>query len=143
MNLFDPVETIMSSQLITVSQNDPIGLLVEIFKKNKFHHILVVQEMELIGIVSRDDLIYFLTKDMKESKQQKRLQKHTVSEIMITQIATLEPDDKITVALEVFKRNILRALPVVIDKVPVGIVTPYDIIKKLSEDQRAESTYNL
>lgn len=143
MNLFDPIKSIMSTKLITVSQNDPIELLTEIFSKNRFHHVLVVEESKLIGIVSRIDLKLFLNINKKESKEKKRLEKHKVSEIMTSKVATIGPDEKIIIALEVFKENILRALPVVIDQFPVGIITTYDIINKLAQDQKAESSYNL
>lgn len=143
MNLFNPVSTIMSVELITVSKNDPIELVAEIFEKNNIHHVLVTEECKLTGIVSRDDLYFFMRKGIKESEQVNRMKKYKVDEIMTTKIAKLDPQDKITIALEVFKKNILRALPVVENQIPVGIVTPLDIIKNLSEAQKAESTYNL
>lgn len=143
MNLFDPVKTIMSTELITVSQNDPLNLVEKIFTKNRIHHILVVQESKLIGIVSREDYNLFQTKYLNQYQQDRESRKHKVSEIMTTRMAKLDPDDKITVALEVFKENILRALPIVVNDLPVGIITPYDIIKNLSEDNGAVSTYNL
>jgi len=143
MNLFNPVKSIMSTKLITVSQNDPIDLLVQIFEKHKFHHVLVVEERKLIGIVSRVDLNLFLNSSQSKENELMRMKNHLVSEIMTTKIATLCPDDKITIALEVFKENIFHALPVIQDQEPVGIITTYDILNKLSEDLKAEATYNL
>ena len=49
-------------------------------------------------------------------------------------IATLEPNDRINVALQIFMENLFHAIPVVEDDEVVGILTTYDIIKALQEE---------
>ena len=65
----------------------------------------------------------------------------TVKDIMTKRLAKLEPTDKINVALEVFKENLFHALPVVEGDKIVGIVSTFDIIKRLAIDAEATAAY--
>ena len=48
---------------------------------------------------------------------------------MTKQVATVSPDDTMDYAVDIFRENLFRALPVVDkDKKLVGILTPYDIM---------------
>jgi acetoin utilization protein AcuB len=47
-------------------------------------------------------------------------------------LAVLSPDDRINVAIEVFKENILHAIPIVKDGELIGLLTTHDIIKQLA-----------
>jgi CBS domain-containing protein len=64
-----------------------------------------------------------------------RLERTKSSELMITKLAKLEPDDRINVAIEVFCKNMFHALPVVENGELVGIVTPFDILKILQVEK--------
>jgi len=54
-------------------------------------------------------------------------------DIMTTGLAKLAPTDRINVALEIFRENILHAIPVVKNDELVGILTTHDIITALAE----------
>lgn len=145
MNLFDPVSKIMSDDLITASENDPIYTLGDLFDSNKVHHVLITKGGKLSGIVSKSDYLLFNRSFKKVKKQELndlRMKSHNISEIMTYHLATLQSDEKIVVALELFKENIFRAIPILNSDRLVGIVTPYDIINQLAEDKEAVSKYN-
>jgi acetoin utilization protein AcuB len=48
-------------------------------------------------------------------------------------LATLSPDDRIDIAIEVFRENILHAIPVVENDELVGLITTHDIIEALAK----------
>lgn len=147
MNLLAPVTSIMQKNIITLQPNDTIKKAEDIFKTHKIHHIPIIENEILIGMLSKSDFLFFkrgFNQDRTEEKWDLfRLKSHQVSEIMTTKLAKLEPTDRINVAIEVFKENLFHALPVVEDHKIVGIITTYDIIKHLAEDKDTVKEYNL
>lgn len=147
MNLFHPVSSIMTTDLITIAPNDPISKVDTIFRNNTFHHIPVEDGGNLVGLVSKSD--YLLFKDYnsddhdEEKNQESRMSRHFVEEIMTTGIAKLGPSDKISVALAIFKENTFHSIPIVKENRLVGIVTTYDIICKLMSDKEAHIGYGV
>ncbi len=135
MDVLNPVSTIMTTDLITVSPNDPITTVKTIFDKNRIHHIPVIDQGKLVGIISKTDLLYFLrgvSSIYQDFLNNVNMQQHKVSDLMTKGIAKVGPNDKISVVVEVFKENLFHAVPVVEEERLVGIVTTFDLIKGLS-----------
>jgi len=145
MNILDPVSAIMTPNPITVNENDSLSVVGHIFNTHKIHHIPVVQDGQLKGIISKSDFLFFkrgFTKsETDKSIEEVRLNNYTAKDIMTTKLAKLEPGDRINVALEVFKENLFHGIPVVENNMLLGIVTTYDIIKNLAIDSEAHATY--
>lgn len=138
MNILAPVSTIMTKDLITVNPKDSLKVVKEIFDSKRLHHIPVVRYKKIVGIISKSDVLYFMkgaNPEKEKARNEKLLEKYTAEEIMTTGMAKLESDDRINVALEVFKENLFHAIPVVDNDELTGIVTTYDIIMALSEDK--------
>lgn len=145
MNLLAPVKSIMIKDVTTISSYAPISEAQEIFRNRSFHHIPVVDDGELKGIISKSDFVFFRrgfkTDALNAELEKIRSYNFTVADFMTTKMAVLDPDDKINVALEVFKVNMFHAIPVTEGKVLKGIVTTYDIIKALADDNGAKAEY--
>ena len=136
MNLLAPVSTIMATNLKTVSPKDSLLAVKEIFDAKKFHHIPVVEGLTLVGIISKQDFLYYLHGFTTSGKVMgiKALENEAAEKIMTTGLAKLEVSTRINVVLEVFKENLFHALPIVNGDELVGIVTTYDIISRLAEE---------
>lgn len=138
MDIQRPVKELMRTQLTTLSIDDPLTKVEQVFKENDFHHIPVLDAGKLAGLVSKTDFLFFQKGFAKTKREEEleafRLKTHRVKEIMTTGLAKLEPSDRISVALEVFKVNMFHAIPVVEDDKLVGIITTFDIIDELSKD---------
>ncbi|MBT8234441.1 MAG: CBS domain-containing protein [Saprospiraceae bacterium] len=145
MNLLNPISSIMTKDVITLSPDASISQAAEIFNDKKIHHIPVVNDMKLIGIVSKSDYLFFrrgfLNDNTDERIEDIRMNNYEVQDIMTQGIATMEPTDKINVALEVFKENMFHAIPIVEDGNLKGIVTTYDIISTLAKSNGAVAEY--
>jgi len=145
MNLLSPISTIMTKNLFTVKPSDSIATAAAIFENHKIHHLPVAFDDELVGIVSMTDYLFFRRGFLDNREDQKieniRMNNYEVSHIMTKGIATMEPSDKINIALEIFKENILHAIPIVDDGKLVGIVTTHDIIAHLAKDNEAYAEY--
>ena len=138
MDFTAPVSKFMTKKLITVAPHDSMSMVKDLFDQNKVHHILVVRHKKLLGIISRVDCMQFLkcanSFGGQTLEEKSKLQTTQVEEIMTQGIATLEPNDRINVALQIFMENFFHAIPVVEDDEVVGILTTYDIIKALQEE---------
>lgn len=138
MKFTDPVSTLMSSKLITVSPLDRMAAVREIFDNHKVHHILVVRHTKLVGLISKTDYMQFLKCDKDQPVgnlvENSRLHSYTVEEVMTKGLATIASTERINVALQIFSENLFHAIPIVDDDEVVGILTTYDIIKALLEE---------
>jgi CBS domain-containing protein len=149
MNFTAPVSSLMTTKLVAVAPGDPISMIKDIFDQQRIHHILVVRHKTLLGIISKSDYLQFVRNasmtcadDTSGKDSQPAYLNYKVEEIMTTGIATLESTDRINVALQVFAENRFHAIPVVDEGEVVGIITTYDIIKKLMEEDHARIMAN-
>ena len=142
MNLLAPVSSIMQTNVITASENDDLWKVAQIMQKYKIHHVMVVDGRKLIGVVSSSDVL--LRRNHENlSDDQPLLQGHLVKDVMTTGLGKLEPTDRINVALNVFKENMFHALPVVEEGELVGVITTFDFIKHLDEDEEIIESYRM
>ncbi|MGB3079617.1 MAG: CBS domain-containing protein, partial [Saprospiraceae bacterium] len=118
----EPVSLIMSRNVITADANDTLSVARSIFLKNKVHHLPIVNGTKLVGILTTYDLF-------KVVGPNKDYDQIYIKDVMTTHIATLEPDDKIGSAAELFLMNLFHAVPIVQDGDLKGIVTSFDVIK--------------
>lgn len=118
----EPLSGIMSTELITVSPADSLTVVLDLFKRRRIHHLPVVDNGKLVGLITTADLLW-LNKNFSEYESMK------VSDIMTTKLATLEPTDKIGSAAELFLLNRFHAIPVVSDGMLIGLVTSFDVLK--------------
>lgn len=136
MNVLDPISSIMSTKLITANPKDKLINIKEKFDSVRIHHIPVVRYKELVGLISKTDLLAFLKGTSQvidtTTSNQIRLEHYCAEDIMTTGIAKLSSKDHLSTAIEVFKENLFHAIPIVDDGELVGILTTYDIIKALS-----------
>jgi CBS domain-containing protein len=132
MNPNLPVHKIMSSELVTVSEDSPLKRVKEIFEQNQFHHIPVIgANGNLIGIISRKDYyrVSYLLSSSSLSASTVSMESLTASDIMTQYPIQLEPNDSIGLAADIFLSNRFHALPIVEDGKLSGIVTTHDLLK--------------
>jgi len=130
----NPVSSIMTTQLETVRPDDSVYKVMEIFRQFGFHHIPVVEEGEkLVGIISREDFLR-ISYELSLSTSSQNFSKITyrtmkVEEVMTTEPISLEPEDTIGLAADMFLANEFHALPVVEGNTLVGLVTTHDLLQ--------------
>lgn len=134
MNPNNPLSRIMTTQLHSVRPDDSIQKVMEIFRQYEFHHIPVVTDGEqLVGIISREDFVriaydlLLLSTNKTHPKSSYRTMK--VEEVMTIHPLSLEPEDTIGLAADIFMANQFHALPIVEDGRLVGLVTTHDLLR--------------
>lgn len=65
--LLTPVEEVMTSPVHTVDEFDLTDEVMELFRKHHIHHLPVVREEKLLGMITPSDVIRFLAQDIPET----------------------------------------------------------------------------
>lgn len=140
MNILTPVRSIMITDLYTVHPKDTLYKAKELIDTHAIHHLPVVEFKKIVGIISKTDLLYFVKGAKKLSEQDELRNKMWLShcqvkDMMSTQLATLNPEDTIRTAIEVFQKNLFHALPVVENNDLVGMITTYDLLTFFAQEK--------
>lgn len=130
------IRELMSTTLVTVELDDSLATVKNIFDKARFHHLLVVEEGRLFGVVSDRDLLRALSPfagtTVETPRDQATLNKR-VHQVMSRKPLTLTPDALITEAVAIFLEQGVSCLPVVDEEFrPLGIVTWRDLLRALA-----------
>lgn len=133
------VQQIMSKNVVTVDIGDKLSVVKEIFERLKFHHVLVVEEEKLYGVVSDRDLLKALSPNIgtiAETIKDTATLNKKVHQIMTRKPITLAPDATIREAIELFVTHTISCIPVVDDNFkPVGILSWRDILKAMARQK--------
>lgn len=135
------VANIMSKRVVSVHMDDSLQSLRELFAATGFHHLVVVHDNELKGIISDRDLMKAIS-PFVDTISERMLDRATLDkkahQIMTREVITLEPHDTIVTAIELFNSNKISCIPIVDDKNrPVGIVSWRDVMQFMQ--QRVQS----
>lgn len=118
----EPLSSIMTRDVITAGPDDTLSVARDIFLKNRVHHLPIVHGKKLLGILTTYDMFKFVNRN-------EDFDRVLIKDVMTSHVATLEPEDKIGSAAELFLENLFHAVPIVKDGELHGIVTSFDVIK--------------
>jgi acetoin utilization protein AcuB len=132
------IEKIMSKPIVTVEFDDSLKTLKEIFENVKFHHLLVVENGRLFGVISDRDLLKAIspfTGTPSEKPQDRLTLNRKAHQIMTRKPITLGPEANVYDAIGIFNRHRISCIPIVNDKFqPVGILSWRDILKVMEDN---------
>lgn len=124
-----PISSIMTRNVVTVSPEQKLLDVKHIYEKKNFHHHIPVLENEkLIGIISLIDFMYHI-KGAGIDDNNPVYTELTVKDIMTSNPYYVKPNVSIEVAAEEFNKGKFHAIPVVENNILVGIVTTADLIR--------------
>lgn len=118
------IKEIMTRNLVTAHPSNSLGQIKGIFDRMEFHHLPIVEDgNKLIGIISQVDMDRF-----HDLIQNNNL--HATAEDILTKFPmSLDQDDTIGLAADIFLANKFHAIPVVEDGELLGLITTHDILK--------------
>lgn len=131
------VSQIMSANPVTVGLDDSLGQVKEIFDNARFHHLLVIDEGELCGVISDRDLLKNISPNIGTNvytpKDLDTLKKR-VHQIVTRKPITLMPDDDVMQAVAIFNAHRISCIPIVdAANAAVGILSWRDIMRNLEQ----------
>jgi acetoin utilization protein AcuB len=128
MNTEITLKKINTSKIIYVSPEDSILKVEEIFDTLSIHHILVLEGDTLKGIISKTDLLKMYKENVAKGILPDRSAVRA-GEIMTSDLITLDVDDTIGLAADIFLSNKVHSIPLYDGDKLAGIITNHDIIK--------------
>lgn len=131
------VKNFMTDHVLIIHPNTPFTEACRRFKLFNVHHLPVVDDKgQIVGMLTAiDALEAYNTKQFNRIFiEEKSINEVIKVEAIMTdyQIYTIQPNETILKALELFEQHKVHALPVVEDGKLVGILTSNDIIKEMN-----------
>jgi len=128
------ISEVMSKKVKNISSSMKMKTALDIFQKERFSGAPVVENHQLIGILSIEDLIRYLRDDRPDS---------IVSDYMTSNPITVQQNGSVIEALKVFDKTHFGRLPVLDERGELaGILTKGDIsaglLNALQKDYQAE-----
>jgi acetoin utilization protein AcuB len=129
------LKDIMSKNVVTVELDDKLSLVKEIFDHGKFHHLIALEDGEILGVVSDRDLFKALSPNIgtaTESFKDTATLNKRVHQIMSRKPKMLHQDASIDDAIDLFNSEGVSCIPIVgDDQRLVGILSWRDILRNL------------
>jgi CBS domain-containing protein len=120
------VEQYMSTDLLTVNEEEAIDLVVNLMDWHRIHHVPVEDnEHRLVGLVSHRPLLRFLASDEGRGEEGPI----PVSQVMATDLITVDPETSTLDAIDKMRHHRISCLPVVKEGRLIGIVTERDFMR--------------
>lgn len=119
-NIRKQIHHVMSTDIFSVEEKDPIEFVVHMMRWNNIHHMPVVRgDKLLVGLLSWTDIKKYL-----DSKDQVDL---CVKKVMVKDIICISHEDSLDDARELMAKHDINSLPVVKGNQLIGIVTSNDL----------------
>ncbi len=121
-----PVREIMSTPVIVAGEQDRLMDAVKEMYKSNVGSLIIVNEGEVRGILTRKDLVYLIASGILEKNPR-------LGDVMSTSIVTASPDDTIGDVAKRMMETGVRHIPVLNKGEVTGIVTITDIARRITE----------
>ena len=120
------------AQVYAVAPDDSVIDAVRMMAERGVGAVLVMQGVDLVGIVSERDYARKVVLQSRSSADT------AVREIMTPEVITVGPSSSVSRCMQMVTEHRIRHLPVVDEGVVVGVVSIGDLVKAVIEDQQAE-----
>jgi CBS domain-containing protein len=131
----------MTTNLTTVHPDDTMDKVRDIFEANAFHHLPVVRDEILVGMISTKEVLK-LTRNIGTKYDIKidddYLTSVLVGDVMNSELITLSPGDSMYKAIEKFNQGYFHSLPVVWEGKLVGLITSTDLMRFMYNQLKGE-----
>lgn len=131
------VDGIMSRDVVTVSPDTSLMDVRRRLHEGQFHHILVVEEGDLVGVISDRDVLKALSPFLDTYSEEPRdvqTLAQPAHEMMRTEPITVTPDTGVEEAASLLLDHDISSLPVVDGTVLKGIVTTKDLLQHYTNE---------
>ena len=136
----------MTNQPLTIDPYATLAEAMEIMQKNKIRRLPVIDDGDLVGIITLNDIYQAKPSDVRHclsrDKIYEEISKLTVNIAMTDNPMTIYQADTIGHAAEIMMEEKIGCLPVVdANKKLLGLITESDIFRLIASEWREENTF--
>lgn len=137
------LKSIMSTPVVTIELDDDLETVKHIFDNTTFHHLLVVEDKKLYGVISDRDLLKAISPHLNTAAETERdlatLNKKA-HQIMTRKPIVLKENDSVYAAIEIFNQHKISCIPIIDDNFSaVGIVTWRDLLQAIGKQWQKQA----
>ena len=123
------LDTIMSTDLITITPDENLAAAREIMYDKKIHHLPVVDDGgKLVGLVTLTNVLAATDSFLREDDNRIHAREIIVRDVMVTDVATVDEHASLRQAALFLEKHRIGCLPVVTDGELKGIITDTDFV---------------
>ena len=130
-----PISEIMTEDVQAVHKEKKLGDVVDILLEYSVHHVPVLDEGRLVGLVSSTDIMEYTMGALSKLTQKSDgsgLKQTKCEDIMQSELVTLSINSSVYQAAEILSRGDIHSIPIINDQQNLlGIVTSTDLINFL------------
>lgn len=127
------VADIMSRHLVTVGMDDTLRTIRHLFQARRFHHLMVVEDDQLQGVISDRDYLKLITPAIEQdlgSTAEMAVLNRRAHTLMSRKPITIRPDASLEDAIDRFLDDKVSCLPVVdADGKLQGVLSWKDVLR--------------
>ncbi|WP_420577426.1 CBS domain-containing protein [Ekhidna sp.] len=132
-----PISEIMTKQVHQIDINDPVINARNLMDKYEIHHLPVMENGNLIGMLSSNDLkqVQYLCDFIGERLEESTIFKSlSIEELMTENVQSLTTHATTAEAAQVFSNASFQSIPIMENDELVGIVTTKDVFAAFLTD---------
>ena len=123
------LDTIMSTDLITISPHENLATAREIMHDKRIHHLPVVDaEEKLVGLVTLSNVLAATDSFLRDADNRMHASEIAVEDVMVRDLATVDQHASLRQAALFLEKHRIGCLPVVTDGELRGIITDTDFV---------------
>jgi acetoin utilization protein AcuB len=133
------VGEVMTATVVTIEMDDSLEVIRDIFKHVRFHHLLVIDDKKLVGIISDRDVLKAISPyvgTMSETERDRATLNKHAHQIMSHHPVTVRQSCPLLEAAQLMLTRAVSCLPVTTMNGEIqGVVTWKDVLKSFVEFQ--------
>lgn len=122
------IESIMSTNLITVAPSATLAEARALMQDNRIHHIPVVDNEKLVGLVTLTNVLAATDSFLRDQKNRIHANEISIADAMVLDVATVDINASLRHAALFLEKHSIGCLPVMDSDKLVGIITDTDFV---------------
>ena len=131
------ISQLLTRNLVSVNENKTTYNAIKLLTTNNIGALPVLNDnMELSGIISERDIIREISNNLLVN-----FKKSNIKSIMTSKVITINKNTKSETIMDIMSKNKIRHIPIVENKLLIGIVSIGDVVKRLLEKFNLENQH--
>jgi CBS domain-containing protein len=131
------ISQLLTRNLVSINENKTTYNAIKLLTTNNIGALPVLNDnMELSGIISERDIIREISNNLSVN-----FKKSNVKSIMTSKVITINKNTKSETIMDIMSKNKIRHIPIVENKLLIGIVSIGDVVKRLLEKFNLENQH--